>query len=144
MMAKLRWVRLLHKCPKTFIAHAFDLKLANNNHTGIFDVLLTQTVLVTAKNASALPLLSQIRAECRMCGMSNLGPLLSHVKRPVFLGVSQDLAVSQTGYITNEEMIQTSRHILKVCVSVTKGRRNLFYSGYVILFTARNFVEIKL
>ena len=39
----------------------FYLKLANNNHIGIFDILPTETMLVTTENPGPLPLLSQIR-----------------------------------------------------------------------------------
>jgi len=38
----------------------FYLKLANNNHIGILDVLLTETRLVTMENPGPLPLRSQI------------------------------------------------------------------------------------
>ena len=44
-----------------------------------------------------------------------------------FSGVSQDLAISQTGYLTRKCSEQTSRHIIKVCESVIKERRNLLY-----------------
>ena len=39
----------------------FYLKLANNNHVGILDVLLTETRLVTRGNPGLLPLRSHIR-----------------------------------------------------------------------------------
>ena len=51
-------------------------------------------------------------------------PMLKGVR---FLGVSQNLAVSQTGYLTRKEVIKTSRHIIKVCESVIKERCNLLY-----------------
>jgi len=45
---------------KTHTAHAFLLNICqNNNHNGIFDVLLTKTMLVKMENSG--PLLSQIR-----------------------------------------------------------------------------------
>ena len=39
----------------------FYLKLANTNHIGILDVLLTETMLVITQNLCLLPLRSQIR-----------------------------------------------------------------------------------
>ncbi len=44
----------------------FYLKLANSNHVGILDVLLTETKLVTTENPGLLPLrvhVRQIRTE---------------------------------------------------------------------------------
>ena len=51
---------------KTLTVHAFYLKLVNNNHIGILDVLLTETMLVTTDNPGPLPLrflIRQSRAE---------------------------------------------------------------------------------
>ena len=39
----------------------FNLKLANNNHIGILDVLLTEIMLVTTENSGLLPSRSHIR-----------------------------------------------------------------------------------
>ena len=56
------------------------LKLANNNHIGITDVLLTETLLVTTENPGPLPLwphIRQIRAEY-------LGPVESGTTTPAY------------------------------------------------------------
>ena len=42
-------------------------------------------------------------------------------------GVFQDLDISQTGYITRKCSEKMSRHIIKVCETVIKERRNLLY-----------------
>ena len=68
---------------------------------------------------------------CAFCTRQNVVvPPLSHVKRPeFFFGVSQDLAISQTGYITRKSSEKTLRHIIKVCESVIKERRNCLFQG---------------
>ena len=61
---------------KTHTHMHFYLKLANNNHIGIFDVFVTETMLVTTENSGPLPLQSQIR--------SNLGLAESWTTSPVY------------------------------------------------------------
>ena len=80
--------------------------MRDNNIISILDVLLTETTLVTKANPDSVRIWDRYRRGprfVRILDWSNLGPPHRHypmLKGLRFSGVSQDLVVSQTGYIT--------------------------------------------
>ena len=77
----------------------FYLKIANTNHIGILDVLLTETMLVTMQNPCLLPLWSQIRRNRAESGPSRFldhltGSELTHPSRHEWWRMSLKLPTS--------------------------------------------------